>query len=604
MAQKPILYLDNELFLSMLKGPVLNVPNDVQEHFDRVLVEFNKKIKEFSEFKDTLKNLDKKTCNELITKFTQEQLEQHILYSHNPMTTQWDQDRNKKEYLTKLIQKYSPNIKKYVKYHSFIVFGDAHTQFTKDIDVALFVENELDFHKEIDQNAVRQELKTIGYPDLPLDINLVTLIRSGKDCDISQIQKGGKELQNIIYYTHHLHKQAYPNPITRPLELDNLTMSLPDRCMTVCKFVIDNLPELLGSKERKENKAIRIKAYAGGWAIVDYGVDIMDRIVKLGRQNNTKWTDAMKSLVMKTIQVLLLEKNREVCYTKPDLAKKYAETYGDQKQCALWFLTRGNQGNYDEEFMTNLFGEFKAFAKIANNKIKFEQLKCEYKTDTNTLFDAFMENPIDLTPKCVSMIETKAKLYNNSLNLMFISECVNTDKLPTEVLQRTITSPQRSLEWEQEYKFYKCGSTTSVKEYHGKDWVQYYSNLVRGSLCESIVIDHCTFLDLLGEIPIKIQVGLIVEQKGVKSRGCAPDLILKLNSGKLVIVEIKSLVGKPLINNADYRRAVHLSQLQLITATNLIGKQHCADFGLLIFLYVHQVDNKHVFETYASKVKL
>ena len=85
-------------------------------------------------------------------------------------------------------------------------------------------------------------------------------------------------------------------------------------------------------------------------------------------------------------------------------------------------------------------------------------------------------------------------------------------------------------------------------------------------------------------------MGLIVEEVGKPAAlGCAPDLLLKVASG-IVPVEIKSLIGLPVINS-DYERALTLGLMQVQRCSSLL-KEACAPFGLLIFCYVRETPEK------------
>jgi hypothetical protein len=97
-------------------------------------------------------------------------------------------------------------------------------------------------------------------------------------------------------------------------------------------------------------------------------------------------------------------------------------------------------------------------------------------------------------------------------------------------------------------------------------------------------------------------VGLIVEEKGLKkSKGCAPDLLLLLESGEIIICEIKCLVSQP-IDNTSYRRAISLASRQIESCINIINCKDICNRGLIIIVYIYYNENKIVYDTRVSIV--
>ena len=93
-----------------------------------------------------------------------------------------------------------------------------------------------------------------------------------------------------------------------------------------------------------------------------------------------------------------------------------------------------------------------------------------------------------------------------------------------------------------------------------------------------------------------------MEKLSKGSLGCAPDILFKLKSnGKIIVAEIKSLVGM-VSDNSDFRRALVLGQNQLLRARTIIGKEHCADYGIIMFCYLRET-TEGTFETSLRGIK-
>ena len=95
-----------------------------------------------------------------------------------------------------------------IRDYSFVVYGDRFTEHTRDIDLAIFTSSLAARIEDYDLEGLREQLLSLGYPPLPLDINLLVVDGKGK---LRQMFKGGKEIQSIIFYTYDLHPQLHPN---------------------------------------------------------------------------------------------------------------------------------------------------------------------------------------------------------------------------------------------------------------------------------------------------------------------------------------------------------------------------------------------------------
>lgn len=566
-----------------------------------------------------------------IAKFSDNRYMRGVLLSPNRVLDGWDVEKDKKALLEEIVNRVNNKLGKPLVYRAFTVMGDKHNEYTRDIDVAIQVDDEYQFHQDLDEKALYAELKKLGYSDeKELDINLYFLNDKGQ---IAKCKKGGKEIQNIIYYTHHLHKQKYDCPIKAPLDVEQLALSSDKNAVGIATFVLRHSEILLSPetkvKEKKEEKKRpskdeRARAYISETQRRVSAIRILEKIAELKIDNPImNWRDEMKSLTMKIIQLCLLTNRHEVCYEKQQLAKLYGEMYPECKfaeNACIWLLSRGRFGEYTHGILQHLVGEYIAIHNDLSTTYNFKKLPLDGKCrsiDTK-LYTEFKKNPENLGSYVLDTIEQKERELG-CLNAVFVGECMNLKELPEELLERTVTYAPRSDNWRKAYSFYTCGSTTSVKPYHGENKIQYYSNLVRGAICEAMVIDECDFGVLLQEPVIKIQVGFFVEKKFTGKfteeergcKGCAPDLILKLKNGQLVVVEIKTLMGVPVSDNGktntnkDYRRAVDLARRQLYSAKNMIGK-YCASFGIIAILYVFpsKETNEYMYELRASVVNL
>ena len=144
---------------------------------------------------------------------------------------------------------------------------------------------------------------------------------------------------------------------------------------------------------------------------------------------------------------------------------------------------------------------------------------------------------------------------------LFILPTSNIELLPEILQDRCFKEAQRSPEWKQLMLFYQCGNSTVLeKPPINICWVEYYYNLIRGCIIESLIINNTDFKEIMGVSIKKVSIGLIVKQRDLKnSPGCAPDLILITEDQEIIPVEIKSIISKP-INNKDYRRDKHLAR--------------------------------------------
>lgn len=173
---------------------------------------------------------------------------------------------------------------------------------------------------------------------------------------------------------------------------------------------------------------------------------------------------------------------------------------------------------------------------------------------------------------------------------MFIIKSFGIDNLPTQLASNICIEDQRSLEWLELLKFYKCGnSINNVVPFVN---CETNFNLIRGCVGEKLLFDLIDWNMLVDEDsrPIsKCMCGLIAETKGLAgSIGIAPDLLIVTKTNQVIPVEIKTIVSDPNIINKKFLREIKLASKQLETSVNLINQiMRLNTYGLIIFCFIH-----------------
>ena len=241
---------------------------------------------------------------------------------------------------------------------------------------------------------------------------------------------------------------------------------------------------------------------------------------------------------------------------------------------------------------------------ITKNCLIWTDIELDMSNSTSlpdNIYNEFLSSPGHHTDKSKGKPTDKFKeLFkticpNRNISSLFILPSYGNLFLPNYIKNRAIMVDQRTLEWKGLLQKYTCGKCTQVIDYKEDDWVEYYYNLIRGSIIEIIIIKNFDFTELFGTTFKKVSVGLLVEDIGVdKSPGCAPDLLIVLDE-EVIPVEIKCLISKP-INNKSYRREVHLARSQILGTLKIIGKD-TNKRGLLIFMYIYEKDGRVKYDT-------
>lgn len=468
----------------------------------------------------------------------------------------------------------------YAEVEGFNIFG---CPLSTDLDIVLKVKSREDLSRRINLEMIQEELDKLGYRDKEIDYNLIYV----EDGVVVEASKGASnETNNILFYTYGCHKQVYPRFVDKTLRLDIVA-----KIRSIGKFILDNMKGLMSKKLYKEERPKRVQVYQGLWNRVDYAVSIFHHFYEEVPKKDMKWLSCMKSIVMKLVQLILLSKGEEE-YTKIGLAKKAGQLFPDLENGVLWYLTRGTQGMYNKRVLPELVEFYKDIAtKWKPDDVDWMTLDVDTLINTTGLPDdvykEFMGSPLEPTPKFVSRFMEICP--NGDIGKLFPLVCLNINRLPQNVQDHVVAVDQRSDEWQNLLKFYKCGKNSGITQYSGSQWVTIYYNLIRGSLGEAVVVNGVDYSKLFpNKVVEKVLIGLLVEKKGVKgSIGCAPDMLLVVDSEEVVPVEIKCL-GQPPVDNADFRREVDLAQRQLATVKNIIG---CSR-GLIVFLHMYKDGDK------------
>ena len=540
----PILKLNTELYFLIIKYPVIIekeqknpfiITHTVIQHFMSVLSNFNaiyKKLHDvynlLQEFNDNSRD-NKKNISLIINKHLDDELEKSILYLHEPIWTNWSTSKQKIKLISNIIEDTYKNFLEYTKYDSCIIFGDPTST---DIDIALIVPSTREYNNPVNIKELKKECNLSD--DKELDINKIVIF----DEKVVSVQNGGiNKIHDIIFYTYDLHKQKYKNPIKYPvsiekhLEYDNARNDI----LAISIKILQKSYFLLPFINKYEMKDFHVSSYKSDVNKIKNSIIILNKFLISEKIFTTEIYDAMKSIIMKIIQLILLVKFNKVSYVKSEMSLLFDTYYGfdNNQSCSNYFLTRGKLGSYSNDQLKKLIDEYIIISQLY---IDYKYIATEIPLNihnfslSHELLDLFLDDPIIFNDKFVRLIENMIP-HNKSLNERFCDDkCVNYEHLDKEILNKTIIIPQRTKEWLNLRNFYFCGMNKKFEIFDGENWIQESSSLIRGSIGEKIVIDCCNFNDILNdqEPPIKISVGMIVNEINKEGSQCiSPDLLLK-----------------------------------------------------------------------------
>jgi hypothetical protein len=497
--------------------------------------------------------------------------------------------------------------------NKFNVFGCPNST---DIDIAYVVDDQFlietarNGFAKIDFVDLQTKLTALGYINVTpdnLDINLVCIDSRG---NLSTALKGSKETQNIIYYTFHLHRQMYERLFDR-----TVTIEMMDKIKATSKCVLDKLEHLLSVYEYDQEYENRISAYNSG-SRIDYVRNLLlKKYDKFDRDVTTKkYFDAMKTIVMKLIQIVL-EYNSIYKYTKIELAEEIEKLIPDSKDNSMYFLFRGTMGVRNPKFFKTLT---MLYSEIVNCVIsEFDWHNVPFDTSINAtilpddIITEFFKSPLEPTDEFCKFYEKY--FVSHSINKMFPIKTMNTDLLTPTFMEHVVMADKRSTEWTELLAFYTCGMNSSYKGLVLDESIhpaKRYYNLIRCAIVKLTIIQTIELEILqkvIGEKYIvlgKVVVGLIVEKLGkVGGYGCAPDLLIvvidkEYGKKKVIPVEIKC-VPKKFNDSKEIYRAIKLARLQLNTISVILPEE-VEKFGILILVTL----TDGIFEPQITKITI
>ncbi len=491
-------------------------------------------------------------------------------------------------------------------YQSFNVFGD---NVSRDIDILLSVENPCNPLLSSEYHRLIGDLKELGYNiKKDIDYNLVKI----KDGLIQDLQKGGSETQNILYYTYHLHKQKYDMMINKTVK-----EKIHYKAMSINKFILNYLQYFV--KDYDKIRLEKSKAYKdGGIKLVKFTTSLWDKFV-LDTSFNEKSEDVWKSLTVKYIQLLALYTG---VYDELSETQKifYYTKYGMIRIALLViYALELNIANYDLIDIENLLFRRKCnnFELIKIFHQKFSEIIVEtypkFSNNLNTkilnqfdrntlptikLQELYFKNPIFLNTEFCKLWANK---YNINLHDPFISPSNNVSLIKEyfpNIYQRIHLEAQGTQSWKKLLNFYNCGSNTGIiplsPSFEEWEIIQKRSNLIMGLVGENICLNNINYQNYK-----LVRLGLVVKEKNkINSDGCAPDgLLVSFKKKEIIPIEIKTISSEPNDGNI-FKREFFLATKQLRTATEILNYNNniISKKGMLIILWIYQKNNKWIYQ--------
>jgi hypothetical protein len=489
----------------------------------------------------------------------------------------------------------------------FNIFG---CPLSTDVDVAIKVPYIMDEGFLI-LDFIKQQLNELGYSEKYIDFVQVVVDKSN---NISFTNKGTKELQNMIYYTYHEHKQLYPPLFSNPTTyIDSFS-----KIASINKHVIDNV-DYYCNLTRQIAKEIRTNFYQEPTKKIQFINNLLQNYTITQLDTN------IKAITVKLCQAIIIINNTNLIpnmYSKINLAKVFSIKYDLPYNVLLSMLTRGLLPNNNNIILTDIQTVFNNIVNIYIDICNIDDLfdlslivPFNYKITNNTLFDEFIKSPFKPTDAFIDFYKT---YYDNDLTKL-LSKDNDTDLyalysnfkdvhqfLDEDFIEKHVElCDQRSIEWNEKRNFYQCGHDNGINEFTGHtidEFVQTYYNLFRGAISEILVVQFCDFNALLHFEVIPFLCGLIVESKTINSKAVAPDLLLvdKITK-KIIPVEIKSIAGPP--EYSSYlKKSMQLARGQVNNCKHIIGDLYYG-FSLIIVLFIHNVNDNFIYDVRAIKIE-
>jgi hypothetical protein len=381
-------------------------------------------------------------------------------------------------------------------------------------------------------------------------------------------------------------------------------LSLFEKMYVISKFLLDFLDHFIAKEHYHNYRNLKKEIYKGPQLErIKFTTTLYDSgHWVISQPDNANHTNRIKSLVMKFIQMILVEQN-EYCYTKLELAERLGQISGDitLTDAAKYYLTRGNYGTNEhlKKCIGYLFSEYKRlFQQISDfySSLEMSYYRLNVKENPTILSDRlwleFTQSPSQPTAVFKSEFD---KVYSGSIQPLFLIPSFGEEFLPESLRQRTYMVDQRSPEWMELLTFYRCGNNNGIAPVDtSRHITEVYYNLIRGCLMELFIIRNLDFSEILGFHVEKVSVGLVVEEKDKRdSIGVAPDLILIDDNNKIIPVEIKTVYGDFLVTG-DLVHSMELAKKQIKTICRLAG----AERGLILLVNISSYNEfscRHVF---------
>ena len=480
--------------------------------------------------------------------------------------------------------------------HTIYTFGCPHS---RDSDMAAQISFKDPNEKcdNLSQKEIEQELYIIisqYIRDSKMTTKSVDLCLFHIDTNEKRVDWCSKgTIINIQMYLYHT---SCPNINTHDKIIDQPSISninMFDQTAQPAKIILLKYIEKVLGKEVYYDRFREQKKVAfaeGGESITLLGIEVMKELIPTSEtRDRPSMIDMWKNVVCKLLQTYLLHvKFTGNMYTKKNMCKYFCENHpsGDFYYNGIHCLLFREMEDPSVEIPTNtinfLIGLYEELVQIYvyPSTTIYEEIVDTTLNPTvlhESLYYEFLKSPLEETAK---FCELWNKYFGNTkeINKQFIEELKNPDELPQNVRNKVYYTKPHTTEWKKLLKFHKCGRDSGIpkipEESSIEDQIRLLYHLIRGCIGEAIAIQEIenNCLKYIFGKYIVITIGLIVEKLNVKgSRGCAPDLLI-LKYGKLIPIEIKTLIGYP-SNNVHFRRAMYLAPRQVQTCSDLIGNQ-------------------------------
>jgi hypothetical protein len=552
-----------------------------------------------------------------------------IDYTFDTFLEEISNNLSKYNNINKLYNIYISNISnEYLKDYTFLIYG---CPLSKDIDIAIIVSKDINIDLiNIDIKELYSKLEKIPNIDITkkIDINIISI----ENKKVKQTKKGSIEvLQGILYYTQHFY-----TPIENQIELlPPEPYNINNRIKPVFVYIMENLNILISKKNADILRNEKQKAFYGDE--LDKKIFIIDnKIFNLILENMINYNNSIinyknyiKALLVKMLTVIFIHNNLSNTikyYTKEGLAELTKELYFEKENIdnyALYFLFRGEKGEYNIDFYKFIIINFLEIVNIYFDSINFNWIekKINISNPINHLnIDMqieFWKSPIEPNEHIKKILSDlyKNKKYNNLKPSEFLSAifpipcdtisfensrtCITSctlkdiDQHP-ELIKSSILVTQRSDEWfELRKKFLPIGGLKN-KDYNSSDnWITELYHLYVGSIGEQYVMYNVNWGECFPSYKF-VNIGLLIKD----NQSISPDGLLINDITKDIIpIEIKCLRIEKNIYSQACLREIKQAKLQLQQIKKIIPR---ITKGLICFLYIFEKNDINIKFEYCS----